>query len=144
MRVINLTPHRLDIVHAGGVYSIPPSGEVARVVWPPVETLQPIEVGAGRCPECGEEHGGERPETGCSTIHPLRVDLPVRRQSGAGVVVGVPAPTAGTVFVVSGMVLDHPGMRDRVADVYAPGELVRGADGQPTGCRGLTMRGVGR
>ena len=54
-----------------------------------------------------------------------------------GEVTGLPAPVEGVVLVVSGLVAGHPSVRDR-ADVYSPGELVRGPDGQPTGCRGLT------
>ena len=54
-----------------------------------------------------------------------------------GEVTGLPAPVEGVILVVSGLVAGHPSVRDR-ADVYSPGELVRGADGQPVGCRGLT------
>jgi len=54
-----------------------------------------------------------------------------------GEVTGLPPAREGTIFVVSGLVAGHPSVRDR-ADVYSPGELVRGPDGQPTGCRGLT------
>jgi hypothetical protein len=57
-----------------------------------------------------------------------------------GEVTGLPAPSEGTLFVVSGLVAGHPSVRDR-ADVFSPGELVRGADGQPVGCRGLTRTG---
>jgi hypothetical protein len=59
--------------------------------------------------------------------------LPVYR-SQYGFVVGLPDAEAGVALVVSAMVrLAVPGR----ADVYSPGELVRGTDGQPTGCRGL-------
>lgn len=51
-----------------------------------------------------------------------------------GAVAGLPAPAPGTVYIVSAMVREAS--RDR-RDVYSPGELVRGADGQPIGCRGL-------
>lgn len=59
--------------------------------------------------------------------------LPVFR-STFGAVVGLPSPVDGVAFVVSAMVrLACPDRRD----LYSPGELVRGADGQPVGCRGL-------
>jgi hypothetical protein len=59
--------------------------------------------------------------------------LPVYR-SQYGSVVGLPDAEAGVALVVSAMVrLATPGR----ADVFSPGELVRGADGQPVGCRGL-------
>lgn len=51
-----------------------------------------------------------------------------------GAVAGLPAPEPGTAYVVSAMVREAS--RDR-RDVYSPGELVRGTDGQPIGCRGL-------
>jgi hypothetical protein len=54
-----------------------------------------------------------------------------------GEVTGLPDVQEGTILVVSGLVAAHRGVRDR-ADVYSPGELVRGPDGQPVGCRGLT------
>ena len=53
-----------------------------------------------------------------------------------GEVQGLPAPVAGTLFVVSALVRAAvPGR----ADVASPGDLVRGADGQPVGCKGLVV-----
>jgi hypothetical protein len=52
-----------------------------------------------------------------------------------GDVEGLPAPAADTAYVVSGMVAARCGDR---ADVFAPGELVRDADGNVVGCRGLS------
>ena len=57
-----------------------------------------------------------------------------------GEVTGLPAPVEGVILIVSGLVAGHPSVRER-GDVFSPGELVRGADGQPTGCRGLTRAG---
>jgi hypothetical protein len=54
-----------------------------------------------------------------------------------GEVTGLPPARERTLFVVSGLVAGHPDVRGR-EDVYSPGELVRGPDGQPVGCRGLT------
>ena len=59
--------------------------------------------------------------------------LPVYR-SQFGSVVGLPEENPGVALVVSALVrLALPGRRD----LFSPGELVRGADGQPVGCRGL-------
>jgi hypothetical protein len=54
-----------------------------------------------------------------------------------GAVEGLPDPVDGTVYIVSGMVA----ARVNRPDVFAPGELVRDANGQPIGCKGLTCSG---
>ena len=63
--------------------------------------------------------------------------IPVSRAE-FGDVVGLPAPTEGIVYVVSGMVLDAVGRAqpDR-KDLLAPGELLRAPDGQILGCIGF-------
>jgi len=61
-------------------------------------------------------------------------------QTSFGEVTGLPDPREGAVFVVSGLVAGHPSLRGRT-DVLSPGELVRGPDGQPVGCRGLSRPG---
>jgi hypothetical protein len=54
-----------------------------------------------------------------------------------GVVECLPEPVAGVIYIVSAIVADAcPDRRDLVS----PGELVRNADGQPTGCRGFVTR----
>ena len=59
----------------------------------------------------------------------------IRKPSSWGQVTGIPEAQHNTVFVVSAMCAEAlAGVR---ADVVRPGELVRGADGQPVGCRGL-------
>ena len=55
-----------------------------------------------------------------------------------GEVVGLPAPQAGVIYIVSGMVLAAVKGRP---DVVAPGELVRDPDGKPIGCRGFKVSG---
>jgi hypothetical protein len=57
-----------------------------------------------------------------------------------GEVTGLPEPREGVLLVVSALVAGHPSVRGRT-DVVSPGELVRGPDGQPRGCRGLTRAG---
>lgn len=54
-----------------------------------------------------------------------------------GEVEGLPLPVEGETFIVSALVQGHPSIRAR-PDVFSPGELVRSAEGQPIGCRGLT------
>lgn len=49
---------------------------------------------------------------------------------------GIPEPTEDTIYIVSGMVVqaiagDRP-------DVWAPGDLMRNAEGQVVGCVGLS------
>jgi hypothetical protein len=50
-----------------------------------------------------------------------------------GEVTGLPAPSAGVVLIVSGMVAAAL----RRYDVMSPGDLVRDEAGRPIGCRGL-------
>lgn len=52
-----------------------------------------------------------------------------------GEVTGLPDARAGVILIVSGLV---GGVVRERGDVFSPGELVRGPDGQPVGCRGLT------
>lgn len=53
-----------------------------------------------------------------------------------GQVEGLPAPQPGVWLVVSGLV--RMAAPDR-KDLCSPGELVRGPNGQPIGCRGLVV-----
>ena len=52
-----------------------------------------------------------------------------------GDVEGLPDPQDGTVYIVSALVLSR--VQDRT-DVFAPGALIRDADGKPVGCDGLS------
>lgn len=56
-------------------------------------------------------------------------------ETAFGEVTGLPDPVEGTIFVVSGLVA---GAVKNRPDVFSPGELVRGPDGQPIGCKGLS------
>lgn len=80
-----------------------------------------------------------RVTTGRTVVETLEGGIQVFATS-FGEVTGLPEPREGDVFIVSGMVAGHPSLRGRT-DVLSPGELVRGADGQPTGCRGLSRPG---
>jgi len=59
--------------------------------------------------------------------------IPVYRNK-LGAVVGLPEPAAAMLYLVSTLVREAASHRD---DVLSPGELVRGANGQPIGCVGL-------
>ena len=52
-----------------------------------------------------------------------------------GSVTGLPDPSPGHNYIVSGMVLDA--LQGSRSDVYAPGPLLRDNSGQPVGCIGL-------
>jgi hypothetical protein len=53
-----------------------------------------------------------------------------------GPVVGLPEPEPGVLYIVSALV--RTACPDRT-DLASPGDLVRGPDGQPVGCRGLIV-----
>lgn len=53
-----------------------------------------------------------------------------------GEVEGLPSPEEGTWFIVSRLVAQAAGLSR--TDLLVPGPLVRGEDGQPVGCRGLS------
>lgn len=54
-----------------------------------------------------------------------------------GAVTGLPDPQDNTIYVVSALVLSAPEVAGRT-DVFAPGQLIRGDNGQPIGCDGLS------
>lgn len=114
MNIINLTPHRIVIFSSADAAEpsvmVEPSGQVARVS----ATTTP------KASALSAEYG-----------------FPTVRLT-FGEVTGLPESKDGIVYIVSGMVLDAVGKSqpDR-QDVWAPGELLRGPDGQPRGCIGL-------
>lgn len=61
--------------------------------------------------------------------------IPVTRQT-FGEVQGLPAPQEGLRFIVSRLVASACPERH---DLLIPGPLVRGEDGQPRGCQGLSV-----
>jgi hypothetical protein len=61
--------------------------------------------------------------------------IPIYRAT-YGPVEGLPDPEPDTLFIVSALV--RAACPDR-SDLASPGELVRGPDGQPIGCRGLII-----
>ena len=90
--LVNLTPHAINAINAEGVDTvIPPSGTIARV---------------------GSTPGTVEPREG----FPCMVASP----TVFGEVTGLPDPTAGTVFVVSGLVGSALAGRGRT-DLFVPG-----------------------
>lgn len=114
MRIVNLTPHVINIVTAEGlpVMDILPSGEVARV------RSYTIEVG---------ELEAETDMAGIDVKIPLT-------STEYEAVEGLPSPRLGTVYVVSSLVAQRVKGRD---DVLIPNESVRDENGRIVGCRSL-------
>ena len=113
MRIINLTPHSLNLhgIDANSpiaalVVNVPPSGTVARLA-----------VSRTACGEIAASGG---------------IRLTVSRIT-FGEIAGLPVPEAGTVFVVSALVAEAA----KRSDVFSPGELVRDEAGVVTGANGL-------
>ena len=114
----NLTPHDIRIVDGDGVlvHEFPSSGRVARV------SVTREQVGSVRvgCPE-------------------LIQDIPVYREvygvvEGLPVLESIPGCSNYRYYIVSAMV--RQALPHRL-DLLSPGDLVRGPDGQPVGCRGF-------
>ena len=109
---LNLTPHPLNVKSVDGEYvTIPPSGDVARVVY---DHFPPEQV---------------------------RIDSHEIAVSVAGApreIVGLPNPEEGVVLIVAKAVADAA-PRHR-GDLMSPGRLIRDADGTVIGCDGLTRR----
>ena len=114
IKLVNLTPHKIIIFASADAaessVEVEPSGSIARVS----ATTSP------KASALSAEYG-----------------FPTVRLT-FGEVTGLPDRWDGVVYIVSGMVLDAVGKKqpDR-HDIYAPGELLRGPDGQPRGCIGL-------
>lgn len=108
---LNLTPHPLNVKTADGEYiTIPPSGDVARVVY---DRLPPEQV---------------------------RIDGHEISISVAGApreIIGLPEPEEGVVLIVAKAVSDAVPNR---GDLMSPGRLIRDEDGTVIGCDGLTRR----
>ena len=109
MKILNVTPHELNIVTEAGEVTVPASGTVARVEMTSTEAA-PIEVGA--------------------------VAIPVR-ETRAGAIVDLPPAVAGTVIVAATLVASAATAAGRT-DVLAPGALVRDDAGVVVGCQGLS------
>jgi len=110
MRIVNLCKHNVDVVSpSGAVKTVPPSGVEARVATTRVFD-EPVVLDDGFVVQISKPHYGE--------------------------VEGLPAPQEGVMFVVSGQTL--AALNGSRPDVFSPGNLLRGPDGQPKGCEGLS------
>lgn len=123
MKLVNLTPHAVTIRCADGAWlTVPPSGQVAR---------------------CAAESHVLRTVTASSDAGEVRIPL---SRVTFGEVTGLP-PEAGqwanflsdeeeTLYIVSMLVRQAVPHR---RDVASPGQLIRDAAGNVTGCDGLTV-----
>jgi len=111
MKVVNLTPHALNLMPAGPtgpVVTIPPSGQVARCV---VDRVQVDTV----------------------TVTVDGISVPVNRTQ-FGAVTSLPDPQPDTIFIVSSVVAQA--VPDR-QDVFIVDDAVRDEQGRIIGCRAL-------
>jgi len=109
MRIMNLTPHPLNLMPAGPtgpVVTIPPSGQVARCATSRVQV---------------------------DTITVDGVTIPVNRTQ-FGEVTGLPDPQPDTIYIVSAVVAQA--VPDRT-DVFIVDDAVRDEQGRIIGCRAL-------
>lgn len=109
---LNLTPHALYVKAQDGEYvTIPPSGDVARVVY-------------NRFP----------PEQVRIDGHEIAISVAGSPRE----IIGLPEPEPGVVLIVAKAVSDAaPAHR---GDLMSPGKLIRDEDGTVIGCDGLTRR----
>jgi hypothetical protein len=112
MNIINLTPHKIDVLCSYGTISIVPSGKVARVATSDKLVHHVYMVYNG-------------------TEVPVPVNLPA-----FGSVVDLPEPEEGTFYIVSRIVKNAVPER---TDVLVPGNLVRDAAGVIIGCNGFSL-----
>lgn len=103
-KIVNCTPHMVNIVTPSGVIDIAPSGVTPR------------------CSQSNEV---------LDTINGIQIT----RQT-FGSVVDLPPQEEGVLLIVSRLVA--AACPDR-SDLLIPGPLVRGEDGQPIGCQGLSV-----
>jgi hypothetical protein len=114
MKIVNLTPHNLDLVVDGEVVHTFPSDGVARLSTD-AEPTSPVRVPTGKM----SDHSS--PD----------LSIPVSRTS-FGAVEGLPAHEPGTIYIVSLPVAAHV----QRADVMSP-DVVRDDYGRVIGMRGL-------
>ena len=127
INIVNLTPHVLNIVvEDGTTHSVMPSGRSLRV-----SSNYTLSSNFGGIPVYQVQYGMlELVDNATKEVVPMN---------------SVEWPQANTYYVVSGLCLDA--IKNRQTNVqtlpnvmfYAPGELVRDADGKPVGCKGLRV-----
>lgn len=114
MKLVNLTPHTLNIHSNGQILEVAPSGIVARVK-------------------------ADRVKQGYMIVDDFSIVINSTRYSD---VIDLPDPVKGTIYVVSALVLqrakDMVSDRNKREDLFSPGELVSYAGGVVVGCHGLS------
>ena len=109
MNLVNLTPHRINVMDAhGSIVTIEPSGEVARL----------------------ESHSTE---VGIVPLDNPNTEI-VLYEKDLGIVMNVPEPKENTLYIVSMAVASAL----RRKDVVSPGELIRDDEGKPVACEGFS------
>lgn len=109
MEIINLTPHNIDILAEGETFTVPASGTIARV-----ETREEL---TGTVP-VGFVDMASGYTVPVADFGTAEVTVPVVRRTTGGVT-GLPGPVPGTIYIVSGVVLDEIPSGTR-PDVFAP------------------------
>lgn len=105
MKIVNCTPHQLDVVCEDG-------------------TILTIEA-SGIVPRCTQT------EAHVASINGIAVTKQV-----FGEVINLPEAQPGVFLVVSRLVASAAKGRK---DLLVPGPMIRGEDGRPCGCRGLSI-----
>jgi hypothetical protein len=110
MRIVNLTPHAVTVLGQDGkAVVIPPSGTLARVSVRRNQVSR-LEIDGTAVPVYSTDYGG---------------------------IEGLPAPEAGTYYIVSRAVAEAA----RRDDLLVPDDLVRDAGGAVVGCRSFSVIG---
>jgi hypothetical protein len=128
IKIVNLTPHEVNIQIGGTRITFPPCGQVARV--------------AGNNQQVGNISylsQGIDPENIADT--PTRVSVPVTRMT-YGATEGLPPTELGTVYIVSLLVAQaNPARLDLLVPDTSPSGAIRNAAGQIEAVRGFQVVG---
>jgi len=121
MRLLNYTPHPLNIVSGNYHTSLQPAGPAPRLV---VERVELGEIVTDDYPInlMGDAEFGS---FSCSIV-----------RSTMGQPTGLPEAQESTIIIVSALVAEHPSLANRT-DLAYPGEAIRDTDGKIIGCKGL-------
>lgn len=122
MIIVNLTPHPLNIFLPAQVER---EGRTLKVAKNAEAVVSLLSTGFARAEEIVEE---------LPVLEHNGILLPVVRRRFASVVIGLPTPQEGTIYVVSFLTAQAvPGRKD----VFFPGEALRDDTGNIVGCVGL-------
>lgn len=126
---INLTPHKINIHGTNGTLAVEPSGKSLRVSSESklvrVDHLSPQFFSPTNI-------GVEFYSVDYGAVEMID-------NATKGVVGSLPENQDGVVYIVSGQCLEAVKQMTSRNDFAAPGELVRDANGQPVGCKGLRV-----